>query len=81
MVPTALRWHGGKAYLAGWIRSHFPTSGYTRYVELYAGGLSVLLAGNGENVAEFVSDLNGELINFWKVLANPHSLGLSVRTL
>lgn len=61
-----LKWHGGKSYLAKKIRQLFRP--HTRYCEPYCGGCAVLLAGDGEGVAEFVNDLNGELMNFWRVL-------------
>jgi DNA adenine methylase len=41
---------------------------HTHYVEPYAGGLSVLLAKNPEGVSEVVNDVNGNLMNFWRVL-------------
>lgn len=43
---------------------------HTHYVEPYAGGLAVLLAKDPEGVSEVVNDLNGDLINFWRVLAD-----------
>jgi DNA adenine methylase len=66
MQQTCLKYHGGKAYLAKWIRSQFPK--HTRYCEPYFGGGSVLFAGNGIGVAEYANDLNGVLTNFWEVL-------------
>lgn len=69
-VSTPLRWHGGKSYLAQWIISHFPDrSTYTHYAEPFAGGLSVLFAHNPIDKSEAVNDLNGELSNFWRILA------------
>src|SRR4051812_7930894 len=67
MVMTGpLKWHGGKQYLARRIRALFPP--HLHYVEPYAGGLAVLLAGDGEGVSEVVNDINGDLTNFWRVL-------------
>ena len=63
-----LRWHGGKQYLARRIVSLMPA--HTRYVEPFAGGLSVLLAKDPEGVAEFAGDLNNQLVNFWQVLGD-----------
>ena len=81
-VPLPLKWHGGKKDLASWIISLMPARcknpnkpadddpGWLHYVEPYAGGLAVLLANDPEGISEVVNDLNGELTNFWKVLAN-----------
>lgn len=66
VASTPVKTHGGKAYLANRIRELFPP--HLHYVEPFAGGLSVLLAGDGEGVSEVVNDLNGELVNFWRVL-------------
>lgn len=66
MVQTVIKWHGGKAYLASRIIALMPT--HLHYVEPYAGGLSVLLAKEPEGVSEVVNDLDGGLINFWRVL-------------
>lgn len=63
---SCLRYHGGKNYLATKIRELFPE--HTRYCEPYFGGGSVLLAGDGVGVSEFVNDLDGNLMNFWRVL-------------
>lgn len=68
-METAIKWHGGKAYLADWIIGHFPP--HTHYVEPFFGGGSVLFAKPPEWVdghSEVVGDLNGELTNFWDVL-------------
>ncbi len=68
-IGGPLKWWGGKAYLASRIVSLMPA--HICYVEPYAGGLSVLLARDGENVSEVANDLNGDLVNFWRVLADP----------
>lgn len=68
-IPSPLKWHGGKSYLASKIVAMMPS--HIHYVEPYAGGLSVLLAKNPEGVSEVVNDLNGELANFWSVMREP----------
>lgn len=68
-LTPPLKWHGGKHYLARRIVALMPA--HTHYVEPFAGGLSVLLARDGEGVSEVANDLNGELANFWRVLADP----------
>jgi DNA adenine methylase len=72
-----LKWHGGKAYCAPWIISRMPP--HLNYVEPYFGGGAVLFARDPgdrglwlpphRGVSEVVCDLNGELTNFWNVLA------------
>lgn len=68
-MESCLKYHGGKAPLAAWIRSYFTP--HTHYVEPFAGGLSVLLASDGEGISEVVNDLDGHLMNFWRVLQDP----------
>lgn len=74
-----LKWHGGKSYLARRIIERMCR--HLHYVEPFAGGLAVLLARDpndprlqwGEDsshrgVSEVVNDLDGKLMNFWRVL-------------
>jgi len=67
-----LKWHGGKGAfngkLARWIVGLMPP--HLHYVEPYFGGGAVLLAKNPEGVSEVVNDLDGNLLNFWKVMAD-----------
>lgn len=65
-MNAPLKWHGGKSYLAKHIVALMPP--HTRYLEAYAGGLSVLLNKPSEGIAEWANDLNGELINFWRMM-------------
>ncbi|MFC1764561.1 DNA adenine methylase [Planctomycetota bacterium] len=78
-LTAPLKWHGGKFYLADWIIDFIPK--HLHYVEPFGGGLAVLLAKNPfdkrhqwgdksheSGISEVVNDLNGELMNFWKVL-------------
>jgi DNA adenine methylase len=51
--------------MAAWIASLLPDHGH--YVEPFAGGLSVLLA-KAPSKQETVSDLDGELMTFWRIL-------------
>lgn len=67
-MQTPLKWHGGKFYLANKIVALMPP--HTRYLEPFAGGLSVLIAKPHEGIAEWANDLNGELSNFWFVLGH-----------
>jgi DNA adenine methylase len=65
-VPNPLKWHGGKYYLAPKIVALMPP--HIHYVEPFAGGLSVLLSKNPDEVSEVVNDLHRDLTNFWNVL-------------
>ncbi len=64
-----IKWHGGKGYLADWIIGHMPP--HTLYREPFFGGGAVLLRKPYEGVGEAVNDANGELTNFWQVMADP----------
>lgn len=71
-----LKWHGGKFYLASKILALMPP--HLHYVEPYFGGGAVLLArspnepslwlDSNQGVSEVVNDINGYLVNFWRVL-------------
>jgi DNA adenine methylase len=75
-LTTPLKTHGGKHYLAKKIVQRMPR--HVHYVEPFAGGLSVLLARDPldeslwlpphKGVSELVNDIDGRLINFWRVL-------------
>ncbi len=61
----AVRYHGGKWKLAPWIIGRFPP--HRVYVEPYGGGASVLLR-KPRAYAEIYNDLDGEIVNLFKVL-------------
>jgi DNA adenine methylase len=61
-----LKSHGGKHYLARQIIALMPP--HLHYIEPYFGGGAVLFAKQHEGVSEVVNDLNGDLMNFWRVL-------------
>lgn len=71
MQPTArklrpaVKWHGGKHYLARPIVRLLPP--HRTYVEPFAGGLSVLL-NKPRSPREVAGDIDPELINFYHVL-------------
>jgi len=89
-LTLPLKWHGGKRYLAEAIVQRMPR--HLHYVEPFAGGLAVLLRrdpadprlwlqprGPRSGTSEVVGDVNGQLINFWKVLASPDLFAQFVR--
>jgi DNA adenine methylase len=83
MTNAAIKWHGGKQYLAKRIIELMPPravnpnapaaddTGWLHYVEPYFGGGAVLFTQDPEGISEVVNDLDYGLTRFWKVLANP----------
>ena len=79
LITTApLKYHGGKSYLADWIHSLSPPSvcddperGYThRYIAHFGGGGEFWNWLPIDGISETINDRNGELVNFFAVLAN-----------
>lgn len=60
-----LRWHGGKWLLGPKIIAHFPR--HQIYTEAYGGAASVLLR-KPRSYAEVYGDLDGEVVNLFRVL-------------
>jgi DNA adenine methylase len=67
VIPTrpVLRWHGGKWILAPWIIDHFPP--HRVYTEAFGGAASVLIR-KPRSHAEVYNDLDGDVVNFFRVL-------------
>jgi DNA adenine methylase len=87
ILTPPLKWHGGKHYLATRIMALMPR--HLHYVEPYFGGGAVLLARDPDDqslwlaphkgVSEVANDLNGRLVNFWRVLQDEENFRRFVR--
>lgn len=64
-MKSPVPYFGSKQRIADWIVDLLPKHGH--YVEPFCGGLSVLLA-KPPSAMETVSDLDAELVTFWRVL-------------
>jgi DNA adenine methylase len=60
-----LRYHGGKWRMGRWIISHLPP--HDTYCEPYSGAASVLMQKRRSN-SEVLNDLNGDVVNLFRVL-------------
>jgi len=63
-----LRYFGGKWKLAPWIISHFPE--HRVYIEPFGGAASVLMQ-KPRTYAEIYNDIDGEVVNVFRVLRDP----------
>lgn len=80
-VTGPLKWHGGKSYLANWIHSQAPPPGtYTHRNIVFAGGLGEFWNWHCDDVSETVNDMNGELVNMYRVLRDDEQFAEFRRT-
>lgn len=67
MANPIIPWQGGKRRLVNHILPQFPP--HTCYVEVFAGGAALYWAKQPAEV-EVINDVNGELINLYRVVQN-----------
>ena len=68
VTRPVLRYHGAKFRLAQWILGFFPA--HRCYVEPFGGAAGVLLQ-KPRAYAEVYNDLDGDIVNFFRVLRDP----------
>lgn len=79
-VKPLISWPGGKSRHLTRILPYVPTGPGSGFVEAFAGGCAVLLAKQ-KSTLEVVNDINGDLVNLYRVVANhPEELARVVST-
>lgn len=73
ITAPAFRIRGSKFKLASWIISHFPW--HRVYIEPFGGAGSVLLQKTPSEI-EIFNDLDGEIVNFFRVIRNRNTNAL-----
>lgn len=67
-----MRYHGAKFRLAPWLLKLFPP--HVQYVETHGGAAGVLL-NKERSYSEVYNDVDGEIVNFFRVLQDPEKRG------
>lgn len=73
-LRSPIIWVGGKGMSRRWILEHLAVYPHRIYVEPFGGGASVLLAKEPAPV-DVYNDLNGGLVDFFRVLADSRQFG------
>lgn len=69
ITAPVIRYHGGKFRLAPWVIEHFPP--HQVYVEPFGGAAGVLMQ-KPRSHGEVYNDLDGDIVNLFRVLQNAH---------
>lgn len=69
LTRPVLRYHGGKWMLAPWLLSFFPP--HRIYTEAFGGAASLLLRKPRAPFLEVYNDLDGEIVNVFRMLRDP----------
>ncbi|MCE8002566.1 DNA adenine methylase [Billgrantia ethanolica] len=67
-MPPVMRYHGGKSRIAEWVIDRFPA--HKVYVEPFGGAANILMQ-KAPVRAEIYNDLDGEIVNVFRVLREP----------
>jgi len=70
VTRPVMRYHGGKFRLAPWIIGHFPP--HRNYTEAFGGAAGVLVQ-KPRAYAEVYNDLDGDVVNLFRVLQDGHA--------
>lgn len=73
-----MRYHGAKFRLAPWVISHFPD--HETYVEPFGGAAGVLMQKE-RSYSEIYNDLDGDIVNVFRVLQDPEKSKQLVRSI
>lgn len=68
ITAPVIRYHGAKFRLAPWVLQHFPP--HTCYVESFSAAAGVLMQKR-RPYAEVFNDLDGDIVNLFRVLQDP----------
>lgn len=66
-MKSFIPWIGGKSLLAKTIIAQFPEN-FSRYIEVFGGGGSVLFATDKHASTEVYNDANGQLVNLFRCI-------------
>ncbi len=65
-MKSFIPWVGGKSLLAKRIIAEFPES-FSRYIEVFGGGASVLFAQENSAKLEVYNDADSQLVNLFRL--------------